>query len=181
MKKKNTLKSVIGIAQEEIAIVLGITRSHCAMYATGKRSLPLQAKQELTKILQYVNEKRFTDKELQSFMKNEEQCMQEIFEKQIQLNEYKMLVLDKKIKKAERLRNESLVALRLAEYLDAQTDNKRTAGMSRVIKKQAMETIQRKNQLLGKYTISKKTLQQQSVLLEMELKNKAGISFLRDS
>lgn len=125
--------------------------------------------------------KRFTDQELQSFMKNEEQCMREIFEKEIQWNEYKIHVLGKKIKKAERLRNESLVALRLSEYLATQTDNKRIAGMSQVIKTEAMEVIQRKNQLLGKYTLSKETLQHQNILLEMELKNKSGISFLRDS
>ena len=57
-EEKNTLKSVIGIAQKEIAVILGITRSHCAMCAAGKRSLPLQAKQELTRIQQYINEKK---------------------------------------------------------------------------------------------------------------------------
>jgi hypothetical protein len=86
--------------------------------------------------------------------------------------------LEKKIKKAERLRNESLAALRLSEYLDSQTDNERTVGMSPIIRSQAMEVFKRNNELLCKYTLRKETLKQQSVLLEMQLTSKDVFSFL---
>jgi transcriptional regulator with XRE-family HTH domain len=178
MNEKNTLKSLLGIAQEEIAIILGITRSHCAMYETKKRSLPLHAKMELVKILQYTEKKEFKNKAIQHFINEEVLRMQKVFEKEIQLNAYKIHVLEKKIKKAERLRNESLAALRLSEYLDSQTDNERTVGMSPIIKSQAMEVFKRNNELFCKYTLRKETLKQQSVLLEMQLTSKDVFSFL---
>ncbi|HKX86528.1 MAG TPA: hypothetical protein VJL37_07640 [Flavobacterium sp.] len=178
MNEKNTLKSLLGIAQEEIAIVLGISRSHCAMYGTRKRSLPLHAKLELVKILQYVEKNEFKDKEIQRFINQEELRMQKVFEKEIQLNVYKIHVLEKKIKKAERLRNESLAALRLSEYLDAQTDNERTVGMSQIIKSEAMVVFKRNNELLGKYTVTKDTLKRQNELLESRLSSEKGFCIL---
>lgn len=178
MKEKNTLKSLLGIAQEEIAIVLGITRSHCAMYETGKRSLPLHAKLELVKILRYTEKREFKDKEIQSFISQEVLRMQKAFEKEIQLNAYKIHVLEKKITKVERLRNESLAALRLSEYLDTQTDNERTVGMSQIIKTEAMEVFKRNNELLRKYAVSRETLKQQNKLLETRLTSENGCCLL---
>lgn len=178
MNQKNTLKSLLGIAQEEIAIVLGITRSHCAMYDTGKRSLPLHAKMELVKILQYVEKNEFKDKEIQNFINEGVLQMQKAFENEIQLNAYKIHVLEKKIKKVERLCNESLAALRLSEYLDTQTDNERTVGMSQIIKTEAMKVFKRNNELLRKYTVSKETLKQQNKLLETRLTSEDGCCLL---
>jgi transcriptional regulator with XRE-family HTH domain len=181
MKEKNNLKSVLGISQEDMAIVLGITRSHCAMIEARKRDLPLNGLQELANILQYTKGEHFNDTEIQSLIKEEELRIQKIFEQEMELNKYKIHVLSKKIEKAERLRNESLAALRLAEYLDTQTDNPRTVGMSEVIKPAAMQTLKRNNELLRKHTISKETLIQQSKIFEKELKDEAGFSFFRDS
>lgn len=178
MKEKNTLKSLLGIEQEDIAIVLGISRSHLAMYGIGKRSLPLHAKEEFIKILQFFKNKQLENKEMENFMRGEELYMRTIFEKEIQLNEYKIHVLGKKIKKTERLRNENLMALRLADYLDVQTDNARTAGMGKTIRSIAMEAFKRNNALLLKYVVRKETLEQQSKIIAMEL-NKDSFSFLR--
>ena len=178
MKEKNTLRSLLGIAQEEIAIVLGISRSHCAMYGTKKRSLLLHAKLELVKILRYTEKREFKDKEIQSFISQEVLRMQKAFEKEMQLNVYKIHVLEKKIKKVERLCNESLAALRLSEYLDTQTDNERTVGMSQIIKTEAMEVFKRNTELLRKYTVSQETLKLQNKLLETRLTSENGFCLL---
>lgn len=178
MKEKNTLKNLLGIEQEDIAIVLGVSRSHLAMYGTGRRNLPLHAKEEFTKILLFCSKKQFEDKENISFLKEEELYMRRIFEKEIQMNEYKIHVLGKKIEKTERLRNESLTALRLADYLDTQADNARTAGMSGTIRSSAIRAFKRNNTSLLKYVVRKETLEQQNKIIAMEL-NKDRFSFLR--
>lgn len=47
----------MGIKQEEIALLLEITRSQWAMYVTGKRDLPTAAKLKLAEMLAFVQKK----------------------------------------------------------------------------------------------------------------------------
>lgn len=166
MKEKSTLKSLLGIEQEEIAIILGITRSQFSMYASGKRKLPLHAKEELTKILLYLKENDLKNKETQNLIKGEEEKIQKQLEKQIQLNQYKVLVLNKKIKKVEKLRNESLAALQLAEYLETREYNEMIEGISSRIRFKAIEMLTKTNEQLRKHILSKETLKQQNKILE---------------
>jgi transcriptional regulator with XRE-family HTH domain len=171
MKEKSTLKSLLGIEQEEIAIILGISRSQFSMYASGKRKLPLQAKEELTRILLYLKENDLKNRETRHFIKREEDKIQKQLEKQIQLNQYKALVLDKKIKIIEKLHNESLVALRLAEYLETREPDEMVGGMSTHIRFKAMEMLSKTNEQLRKHILSKETLEQQNKILEKDIMN----------
>lgn len=40
MGTNKNFKSILGIQQEEIALLLGISRSHWSLYELGKRTLP---------------------------------------------------------------------------------------------------------------------------------------------
>lgn len=59
MKHKKSLKETLGIPQEELAALLGVTRSQLSMYESGKRELPLTAIIELTGMLTYMGKARW--------------------------------------------------------------------------------------------------------------------------
>ena len=56
MRKRENIRDAFGISQEELAIVLKITRSQLAMFETGKRELPSTAIIQLAEMLRYLQE-----------------------------------------------------------------------------------------------------------------------------
>ena len=55
MKKNYTIRALLGITQEDLAMLLGVSRGQWSMYEIGKRDLPLPAQQLLADMLVYVN------------------------------------------------------------------------------------------------------------------------------
>lgn len=55
MKSKTFFKEPLLISQEEMAMLLGVTRSQWSMVALGERGLPLKAKANLDALIQNVN------------------------------------------------------------------------------------------------------------------------------
>jgi transcriptional regulator with XRE-family HTH domain len=54
MKKEPTLTTLLGITQQQAAMLLGVSRSQWSMFELGKRDLPLPAKQLLAEMLAHV-------------------------------------------------------------------------------------------------------------------------------
>lgn len=46
MKKATTLKNIIGLTQDELAMYFGVTKGHWSMFVIGKRDLPLDSQEE---------------------------------------------------------------------------------------------------------------------------------------
>lgn len=62
MQKRTTIREQLGVTQEELALLLKVTRSQLAMYELGKRDLPVAAKKQLSELLLYVMEQSATTK-----------------------------------------------------------------------------------------------------------------------
>jgi transcriptional regulator with XRE-family HTH domain len=56
MKTKNVIREKLGITQEDLAVLLGISRSYLALFELGKRSLPVEAKQKLAALINKSNQ-----------------------------------------------------------------------------------------------------------------------------
>ena len=54
MKKKQNIRILLGMSQEDLALILQVSRSQIAMYELGKRSLPVDAMEKLTVMLSVV-------------------------------------------------------------------------------------------------------------------------------
>ncbi|MDI1318402.1 helix-turn-helix domain-containing protein [Flavobacterium sp.] len=101
MKKTNPIRNLLGVSQEDMALILQVSRSQWAMYELGKRDLPTKAKLVLAEILHYV-------KTPEMFAKSLPQVEQQHVRKQQQLehllkeNEYQQVLTSKKINFVER-------------------------------------------------------------------------------
>ncbi|MBS7786620.1 hypothetical protein KIH23_04870 [Flavobacterium sp. CYK-55] len=51
MKKQHPFRTMLGLTQQEIAMLLGVSRSQWAMHELGQRDLPLEAQQLLAEML----------------------------------------------------------------------------------------------------------------------------------
>lgn len=172
MIEKDTFKKILGLTQEEIAILLGISRGQWSMYDCGKRELPLAAALEFTKMMEYIRDNSSKNSEKKEFIKEQKVLVQDMLKKEIKKNEYKIDRLNQKIRQAERFYNDGLAALRVVEYLDTQPENERTIGIRHVLKSKAKTTLRRNYQLLLKHSFEKET---------RILRNKAIGKILKDT
>jgi transcriptional regulator with XRE-family HTH domain len=56
MQKVKTISKLLGLKQDELAVLLKVNKSQLAMFETGKRDLPIAAMQQLASMLQFVQE-----------------------------------------------------------------------------------------------------------------------------
>ncbi|MCL9805536.1 helix-turn-helix domain-containing protein [Flavobacterium amniphilum] len=172
MEDKDTFKKLLGVTQEEIATILGITRSQWSMHEIGKRGLPLSAALEYTKMLQYVQENSLREIDLKYYSKEEdEKQILDQFNREIKKNEFKIHKLNKKIEETQLCNDDGLAALRIAEYLDTQPENERIATVKKLIRCKAMANLQKNKELLHKYNLNKQILQSRNEVFKKEMKN----------
>lgn len=78
MKKDKIFNESLLLSQEEMAIILGVTRSQLTMYTSGYRDLSVKVKLKLEQLIRVVNEEPFSkmknpeqEKEINKFLANE--------------------------------------------------------------------------------------------------------------
>ncbi|WP_309640757.1 helix-turn-helix transcriptional regulator [Flavobacterium sp.] len=140
MKKENTIRTLLGVTQQELAMLLGVSRSQCAMFETGKRDLPLTAKQLLAEMLAYVQSTESTAKTARdaSLYSNQQQLERLLLE-----NEYQQLLVARKIAAATKKQEAHWRFLKLAEFLNARDSGKQaTTGLPTAIVGKASKALE---------------------------------------
>lgn len=98
MKNNETIRNLLGLSQNDLALLLNVSRSQIAMYESGKRNLPIKAKEKLTEILLKFNDET-------PEIKNDKASViskQYLFQKAILKNNYQQLFTERKIKTLEK-------------------------------------------------------------------------------
>lgn len=115
MKKESILRTMIGITQNDMAMLLNVGRSQFSMFESGKRSLPLPAKELLAEMLQYLIK---TDGNAKSHISSEQQqtIMQQQVEILLQENQRQQYLVAKRIAAASKKYDAQLKMLQLADF-----------------------------------------------------------------
>ncbi|RTY90616.1 helix-turn-helix domain-containing protein [Flavobacterium sp. GT3R68] len=161
MKNNVSIKSIIGLSQEETAMLLGITRSQWAMYASGKRDLPLTSKNQLATLLSQLQKPKHKSAERQKIAEAEQKETQEWVKQQLHNLKHNELLLDKKITTIENKRQECFAALEAVSFLESQP-NPNTSLLKSI-------------QICATNTLQKNSLSQ---LLDLQLK-KENVEMLK--
>lgn len=120
MKKDATIKNLFGLTQEEMAMILGITRVQWAMYEIRKRDLPSAANIKFATALSHLHNVKVPSNESQRLLKEEQEKKQEWLKRKKSNLEYKKLLLEQKIIAMESKRTQSYAALEVVNYLEAE-------------------------------------------------------------
>lgn len=91
MKNEEKISSLLGISQENLALLLGVSRSQISMYELGKRNLSLPAMEKLIQLLSYVKENTIEEKTKP--LEIDATFLQQLSQK----NNYQLLITEKKI------------------------------------------------------------------------------------
>lgn len=167
MKRTPTIKNILGLTQEEMAMVLGISKSHWAMFATGKRDIPLAAKQNLTVLLQVV-QKGGVSKATEQFLKAEREktiAKLKLDYLKVQIKQHR---IEKEISTLENHRSECFAALEVAAYME---HKKEKTALAANIKARALKTLNKYSQhMLEQLQLQKGNLVTVKAKIEKKIK-----------
>lgn len=123
MKKQNSIREILGFTQEELAMLLGVTRSMLAKYELGLGDLPDTAKLHLAELLNHMKDLEVQDKpepnEIEQPKVTEEQLDRLLLENSYQLN-----LVTKKIKTIQKKQLNRFKARKLLVYLQNRPQEK---------------------------------------------------------
>ena len=118
MKKQENIKELLGMKYEDMAMLLQINLSQWAMYATGKRDLPLNAKLKLVEMLTFLKQKDNKIYGSKESDKMHQLKLAQFYESQKQLNDKQQIIYGKKLSVIEKKYETALTALNFISFLE---------------------------------------------------------------
>lgn len=101
MKKESIFKEKLLLSQEEIAMLIGITRSQWSLFEIGKRDIPGTAKVKLAALIATSIAVNSSDKTELIHEKKQEAQKQKLIKLQLQAYKFKQIQLQRKLEKLE--------------------------------------------------------------------------------
>lgn len=131
IRQPHPLRTLLGLTQLEIAMLLGVSRGRWSMFELGKRDLPLSSTVLMNEMLTYL-QKPQTEVKLPL---KEEQPMREQLERQLRETEFQLLTLARSMDVMQKKQAAQNRLSGMLDYLDAQntTKAKSKIGAARAI------------------------------------------------
>lgn len=166
--KTKSISKLLGVTQEVLAQILGVSRSQLSLYEIGKRDLPAQSKLKLSIILEQFNAKNESSVNKTSDIASSKLVEKSIIEELLLINQKNTILVEKKIE-AIRVKNESLFATKhliaILENINTNSDkksirllkqknnlNSNTAFLKNLLPlKIKLEVLQQEEKVLQKY------------------------------
>ena len=158
-EKRDEVKNVLGLTQEEMAMFLQVNMSQWNMFKSGKRRLPTKAMQQLTALLQSVQNEKGYSKEMAKWLAEEEEQTKTQLKKDEVDMEIKLQRIQKEIAIAESNRAEALAAFQTIAQL--RKEEVPDEGLILIIRDRAMKTFKKYNS----YSLEQLQLKRQSLEL----------------
>lgn len=133
MRKGASICKQLGIKQEELAMLLKISKGQLAMFEIGKRDIPLTAKKQLTELLMGVQANKLKTVTPHPILEEEKKKSHDWLMKELNDLEFKELQLERTIKKTQAVRDEALKALEVVKFLEAGAGFEDPFGMANFI------------------------------------------------
>lgn len=172
MKKGESICKQLGIRQEELAMLLKISKGQLAMFEIGKRDIPLTAKKQLTEMLMNIQKNKSISVNNHKILEEEKKNTRDWLFKEFNDLKHKELELDRKIKKIQEVREEALKALEVVQYLESANEFDDRFGMANFILIRIKNTLKRYSlQHLEELELKKESLEMLKLQIEKKLKS----------
>ena len=172
MKKNPVFKTPLLLSQEEMAVLLGVTRSQWSMYVLGQRGLPSSEVGKFADFLMLINEISSSAADQHALLLSEENERKYLLSKHLKDNQRQLLKLQKELKRMEEKFQAALNTLRLVALLKNQTTSLKTnATFIAVLQSKASKAIQVNSRPSQEHLkIKLAVLKHEKKLLESEMK-----------
>ena len=171
MKNKQNISTLLGMSQENLALILQVSRSQIAMYEVGKRSLPVDALEKLSAMLSVLqnNTSNIISKDVDSNLKVQ------FLKNQLQRNKHQQLIVEKKINALIKKQKATNSAKKVISYLLNETSKikKNEIAVLKAIETKTQNRVAYNNAvILLQLEIKKEVLIFEGKLLQKKLQSK---------
>lgn len=143
MSQKIKIREVLGITQEQASLLVGVSRTHFAMYELGKRDLPTHAMLKLTRLWQFVNENQKND--TLHLLENNKLSLLRFIEEKIEEAQLKKLNWEKKQKKIKNNSIKNQNALQVISFLKREAKSEREEALLQLIENDILIKLKNNN------------------------------------
>ncbi len=172
MRKGKPICKELGLKQEELAVLLNISKGQLAMFETGKRDLPIAAMQKLASMLQFVQEESLKSGSAE-VLKSQTEQKKKVLEHLLRENQYKQKLLEKKLEIAEKKFQSNCTAMQLMRFLEIDASKKGDSpnGLIKGIEARAVKELEQNSwEVVVKLQIQKEVLlMEEKMLLEFTI------------
>ena len=171
MQKTQTVSKLLGLKQEELAMLLKVSKGQLAMYETGKRELPVSALLSLVPMFQFLKEERLKSCSAE-ILKSQAEQQKKVLEHLLRENKYFQTEVSKKLEMAERKYQANMSAIHLMQYLENEATKKGETpnDLLELIAGRAASDLRKNNWcVVTKYQLELEFLQAQEKMLLKKL------------
>jgi transcriptional regulator with XRE-family HTH domain len=169
MKKIEKISDQFGLTQNDLALLLRVSRSQLSMYEIGQRDLPVAAKEQLVEMLTFIQKNPLQLTTSNAVLKEREEQRKKVLQDLIIVNKHQQLMLDKKINALERKQHAILKSMQLVAFLEMQSTDKglQDNPVAKLFKMKATSGVAKSGLItLTKLQLKKEVLQAEQQLLE---------------
>jgi transcriptional regulator with XRE-family HTH domain len=167
MQKRKTVSKLLGLKQEELAMLLKVNKSQLGMFETGKRELPTAALLLLAPMLQFLKEERLKSGSAE-ILKSQEEQKKKVWEHLLKENKYFQTEVSKKLEMAERKYQANMSAIQLMQYLQNEATKKGETpdDLLELIEARAVSDLRKNNWgVVTKHQLEYEFLQAEEIML----------------
>jgi transcriptional regulator with XRE-family HTH domain len=172
MKKSSSFSGLLGLTQEELALLLEVDRSRLAKYQQGSRDIPVAAKQLLAEMVQHISSLATDEKTIIHPTEQLAQKLQAV-QKMLKENEYQQMATARKITSIEAKYTAKIKALQLVEFLSRNTPTPESEkrALLRAIARKANKSLKTEGlDVLFKLKLQLEMLVLEKLLLDNEIR-----------
>lgn len=175
MKRGSNPRVLLGLTQDEMAMLLNVSRSHWSMYELGKRELPTSALLILADIMAYTETVAGKTAPKTEHVVRQEETLVEALTKLLKENLYQQEHVARKLAALEQKQEAQLKTQLLVDYLKAKKPNHKglESGLLNLINAKATNGVTPKDLLqMTRWQIKLILLQEEKKLLQERIAKK---------
>ena len=168
MEKDKKIRELLGMKQDDMAMLLKVTRSQWSMYEIGKRDLPLAAELKLGEMLAFVQQSDTESADIFPHIKMQQAKIEQVYENLKLINAHRQIIVERKLKLIEKKYEVALIALKFIRFLEIKEEqiHKEHDLLLTVLKLKAEAAVQKNGlHIQAKHQHKLQTLLQEELLL----------------
>jgi transcriptional regulator with XRE-family HTH domain len=145
MKDRSDIKTILGLTQNEMGMLLGVTRGSWTMFKSGLRDIPLTAKTKLAHLMEAAYKREKSCKEIDILLKEEIKNEKIALKQELLATDLKIKRVTKEIENLIRIRENLFAAYETAVILDSENSNPTSKLLADSIKRRVENALKKYN------------------------------------
>ena len=172
MEKDKKIREYLGMKQEDMAMLLQVSRTQWSMYEIGERDLPLAAKNQLASILAFIHQTETQSTENFPHLELQQAKIKKVYEDQKLVNAHRQMMVARKLELVTKKYEDAMISLKFIRFLELHEAHlyQKHQELLKVLWNRAEEAVHKNGlQVQAKYQLKLQVLQQEEVLLHNAL------------